>query len=59
MNEATAASKADAVLLAIITNQPEVLYKGMMTDVSNAEQTAEALAAFRRRLIVKLMEQGM
>lgn len=59
MNEATAASKADTLLLAILTNQPEALYKGMMTDVSNAEQTAEALAAFRRRLIVKLMEQGM
>ncbi|WP_043565368.1 hypothetical protein [Acidovorax sp. KKS102] len=58
MNEALAASKADAMLLAILTNQQEVLYKGTMTDLSNAEQTAEALAAFRRRLIVKLMEQG-
>ncbi|MBV7454808.1 hypothetical protein KW843_10030 [Acidovorax sp. sif1233] len=58
MNESVASSKADAMLLAILTNQPEVLYKGTMTDISNAEQTAEALAAFRRRLIVKLMEQA-
>ena len=58
MNEPLAASKADAILLAILTNQPEVLFKGTLSDVSSAEQSAEALAAFRRRLVIKLAEQG-
>lgn len=58
MEEPVAASKADAMLLAILTNQPEVLFKGTMSDVSTAEQAAEALAAFRRMLVVKLCEQG-
>ena len=57
MTESAAASKADAILLAILTHQPETIYKGQMTDVSGAEGAAEALAAFRSKLIEKLADQ--
>lgn len=57
MNESSAATKADAILLAILTHQPETIYKGQMTDISGAHATAETLAAFRSKLIEKLAEQ--
>lgn len=57
MTESSAASKADAILLAILMHQPETIYKGQMTDVSGAEATAATLAAFRSKLIEELASQ--
>lgn len=58
MNELQAASKADAILLKLIESQSEIISKTMFNQAPDAEAVAEAVAAFRRRLIVRLMEQG-
>lgn len=58
MNENIAAGKADLVLTKILENHPEIFAKTTFNSVESAEEAAEAVAAFRRRLIVKLSEQG-
>ena len=57
MDDDSAASRADTILIKIIENSPEAIYKGALGGVERAEEAAEAIAAFRRRLIVKLAEQ--
>lgn len=57
MTESSAASKADTILLAILTNNPNCLGSGNMTDSSNAAEIAKSLATFRETLIASLKKQ--
>jgi len=58
MTESQAAEKADAILLAALSNQPELMFKGQLSDVSGAQETAKALAAFRQQLMQDLLSQS-
>ncbi|MCW5221923.1 hypothetical protein D5041_19940 [Verminephrobacter aporrectodeae subsp. tuberculatae] len=57
MIDSSAATKADAILLALITNQPGVIRPSDMASVEEAKKTAAMLAAFRKKLIEELQEQ--
>ena len=57
MNEALAASKADAVLLALISNQPSVFASNSFYSAEHAQKAAQAVASFRKTLVQELTAQ--
>lgn len=57
MNEAQAATLADKILLALVTNNPNCIGNSNLTNKASAEGVAQALAVFRQRLITDLVPQ--